>query len=84
MLRAVEGVDATAAAILADAREVAATYAEGRHPLQDDAHIRALVFDHLVSLATTLQAWARGRDNEVDFWDGLDADERRHREASGG
>jgi hypothetical protein len=67
--------------MLADAREVAATYAEGRHPLQDDAPVRALVFDHLVSLATTLQAWARRTRHEVDFWEGLDADERRQREA---
>ncbi|HYG71622.1 MAG TPA: PadR family transcriptional regulator [Actinomycetota bacterium] len=81
LLRAVEGVDATAAAILADAREVATMYAEGRHPLQGDAPVRALVVDHLVSLATALQAWARRTRHEVDFWDGLEADERKQREA---
>ncbi len=81
LLRAVGSVDATAAEILADAREVATMYAQGRHPLQDDAPIRALVFDHLVSLATTLQAWARRTRHEVDFWDELVPDERRQREA---
>jgi len=80
LLAAVEHVDATAGAILADAREVAAMYAEGRDPLRGDAHIRALVLDHLVSLATTLRAWARRTRHEVDFWDDLEADERTLRE----
>jgi len=77
LLRAIDGVDATARAILADAREVATMYAEGRHPLQGDAHVRALVFDHLVSLATTLREWARRTHHEVDFWDDLEPDDRK-------
>jgi PadR family transcriptional regulator AphA len=77
LLRAIEAVDATARAILADAREVATRYAEGRETLMGDAHIRALVFDHLVSLATTLREWARRTHHEVDFWDDLEPDERK-------
>ena len=80
LLAAVESVDATAEAILADAREVATIYAEGRDLLQGDAHVRALVFDHLVSLATTLRDWARRTRNEVDFWDDLEPDERKLRD----
>jgi PadR family transcriptional regulator AphA len=77
LLRAIDGADATARAILADARTVATMYADGTHPLQGDAHIRALVFDHLVSLATTLREWARRTHHEVDFWDDLEPDERK-------
>ena len=80
LLAAIEHVDATAEAILADAREVATVYAEGRHALQGDAHLRALVLDHLVSLATTLRAWARRTRHEVDFWDDLEPDDRKLRE----
>ena len=77
LLRAIDGVDATARAILADAREIAATYAEGRGTLEGDAHVRALVFDHLVSLAATLREWARRTHHEVDFWEDLEPDERK-------
>src|SRR4051812_9251890 len=77
LLRAIDGVDATARAILADAREVATRYAEGGDTLEGDAHVGALVFDHLVSLATTLREWARRTHHEVDFWDDLEPDERK-------
>jgi hypothetical protein len=77
LLRAIDGVDATARAILEDAHAVATMYAEGRHPLQGDAHMRALVFDHLLSLAVTLREWAKRTHHEVDFWEDLEPDERK-------
>ena len=76
LLLAIDEMDRTAAGILDDARETASAYAEAGPALSDDAHVRALVLDHLVSLATTLHEWARRSRHEVDFWDGLDADER--------
>jgi hypothetical protein len=37
---------------------VATEFLEGRHLLQDEAHIRALVFDFLWSLAGEIDRWA--------------------------
>jgi PadR family transcriptional regulator, regulatory protein AphA len=72
LLRAVDEARALAAEIHHDGREVASEYVEGRHPLQDEAHVRAIVFDFLWSLADGIHDWARRTHDEVQRWNDLD------------
>jgi DNA-binding PadR family transcriptional regulator len=72
LLRAIADARALAAEIHGNGREVAVEYVEGRHPLQDEAHVRAIVFDFLWSLANGIDDWARRTHDEVRQWDSLD------------
>jgi PadR family transcriptional regulator, regulatory protein AphA len=72
LLRAIDDARALAAKIQHDGRQVASEYVEGRHPLQDEAHVRAIVFDFLWSLADAIDDWARRNREEVQRWDDLD------------
>jgi DNA-binding PadR family transcriptional regulator len=79
LLRAIDAADRTAEGIFADARQVASMYREGIHPLQGDAHVRALVFDHLVSLGTMLRDWSDRTRREIARWDDLSPDGKLER-----
>lgn len=62
----------TAALLLADAHDVATEFSEGRHVLQDETHIRGLLFDALHSLGTALDRSSRYALEEIDRWETLD------------
>jgi DNA-binding PadR family transcriptional regulator len=72
LLRALDDAGALAAEIHRQGREVATEFLEGRHALQDEAHIRALVFDFLWSLADEIDRWSERTRAEVERWTDLD------------
>jgi PadR family transcriptional regulator, regulatory protein AphA len=71
LVRAVDDARATAAEIERVGAGVAADYLAGRHPLQAEAHVRALVFDFLWSLRGLIADWAHRTEQEVGTWDDL-------------
>jgi hypothetical protein len=79
LLRALDDASALAAEIHRQGREVATEFLEGRHLLQDEAHIRALVFDFLWSLAGEIDRWATRTRAEVEGWTDLDPEGRTER-----
>jgi len=62
----------TANLLLQDAHDVATEFSEGRHVLQDEAHIRGLLFDALYSLGVALQGSAGRALAEIDRWPTLE------------
>jgi DNA-binding PadR family transcriptional regulator len=64
----------TANLLLADAEAVATEFDEGRHVLQDEAHIRGLLFDALYSVGTALEGAAGRALEEIERWPDLDGD----------
>jgi DNA-binding PadR family transcriptional regulator len=66
--RALDQVRADANAILDVGDVVAAEYAAGTAPFQDQVHVRALVFDFLSSYALMLQGWADRAEPVVHAW----------------
>lgn len=54
-------------------------YATGRAPFQDEAHLRAFVFDFLHSFARTLEQWASRTRSEVEGWQDLSPDRKQQR-----
>jgi DNA-binding PadR family transcriptional regulator len=72
LLHALEDASSVAGEIHRQGREVAAEFVEGRHLLQQEAHIRALVFDFLWSLADEIDGWATRTRAEVEQWPDLD------------
>jgi DNA-binding PadR family transcriptional regulator len=62
----------TAALLLQDAHDVATEFSEGRHVLQDEAHIRGLLFDALYSLGVAIEGSASRALAEIDRWPSLD------------
>jgi DNA-binding PadR family transcriptional regulator len=64
----------TADLLLADAEAVATEFSEGRHVLQDEAHVRGLLFDALYSLGIALEGSAARALAEIARWPDLDGD----------
>jgi len=62
----------TANLLLADAHDVATEFSEGRHVLQNEAHIRGLLFDALHSLGVALEGSASRALAEIDRWPTLE------------
>jgi hypothetical protein len=58
LLRALDDARSLADQIHQQGRQVATEFIQGRHLLQEEAHIRALVFDFLWSLADEIDRWA--------------------------
>jgi PadR family transcriptional regulator, regulatory protein AphA len=79
LLRALEDASSLADTIHRQGREVATEFLQGRHLLQEEAHIRALVFDFLWSLADEIERWAARSRAEVEQWADLDAQGRTER-----
>ncbi len=77
--RALDRVEEDAHDILEVGRTVAGEYAEGTAPFQDQVHVRALVFDYLVTHATGMLEWVARAREALDEWPGLDDDERADR-----
>lgn len=70
--RAIDQVEQDAHDILDVGRTVAAEYQAGTAPFQDQVHVRAFVFDYLVTHATGMLAWAERTRTLVDTWPELD------------
>jgi PadR family transcriptional regulator, regulatory protein AphA len=76
LMVALEQVRADGDAILAVGRTVAAEYLAGTAPFQDQAHLRALVFDFLSSHAFMLREWADRTEEAIAAWPDLSTSER--------
>jgi DNA-binding PadR family transcriptional regulator len=72
LLSALELLNETARELLADAAAVATEFSEGRHVLQEEAHVRGLLFDCLYSLGRALESSSRAAKEEVERWATLD------------
>jgi PadR family transcriptional regulator, regulatory protein AphA len=79
MRRALDRVERDAEEILQVARPIAAEYAAGTAPFQDQVHVRAFVFDYLATHATGLLGWVQRTRTALDEWPTLDDDERAAR-----
>jgi|SRR5919197_1922588 DNA-binding PadR family transcriptional regulator len=79
MRRALDQVARDADEILQVARPIAAEYAAGAAPFQDQVHVRAFVFDYLATHATGLLGWVQRTRAALDEWPTLDDDERAAR-----
>lgn len=74
LLRAIDAATAAAHDILTTADTVATEFIEGRHLFQTEAHLRAVLFDGLVSQAQALQRWAADAQQEILRWPDLTGD----------
>jgi PadR family transcriptional regulator, regulatory protein AphA len=74
LVAAITNLNETAARLLSDGRTVAGEFAEGRHLLQDEAHIRGLLFDALWSVGQALDASSRRALEEIARWPTLEGD----------
>lgn len=70
-----------AEALLRQALEIGAEFAEGRHQFQTQVHVRALLFDYLWSFGLGLYLWADRAGAEVGRWPDMDGDEPARRRA---
>jgi DNA-binding PadR family transcriptional regulator len=75
-IEAMQTLNDTAKQLLADAEAVATEFVEGRHLLQDEAHIRGLLFDALYSLGRALEGSSGRAIEEIERWKSLDGDAR--------
>jgi PadR family transcriptional regulator, regulatory protein AphA len=71
LLRSLQEARDVAAEIRRVGTDVASDFITGRHVLQHDAHVRALVFDFLWSLSETIDSWADRSEQEVRQWPDL-------------
>src|SRR4051812_3344419 len=79
MHRALDRVARDAEEILQLAGPIAAEYAAGTAPFQDQVHVRAFVFDYLATHATGLLGWVQRTRAALDAWPELEHDERAAR-----
>jgi len=77
--RALDRVEQDAHDILDVGRTVAAEYAAGTAPFQDQVHVRTFVFDYLTTHAIGMLDWVRRTRAALDEWPDLDHDERAAR-----
>jgi len=80
-LRAIGAARARAEAMLAIGRPLAHEYIEGRHPFQDQVHVRALSFDYLYRWAELTIDWADRAAREVSGWRDTGPSTAKHRRA---
>jgi hypothetical protein len=83
LARAIDALAAAADDILATADDVAQEFSAGSHIFQDEAHLRGLLFDALVSQATAWRDWADRARNEVRRWPDIHGDPAARRRAVG-
>lgn len=76
LLAAVDRVEQDAHDILRVGRTVAAEYAAGDAPFQDEVHVRGLVFDYLTTHATGMLDWAQRTRSAIEQWPQLTDDAR--------
>src|SRR5262249_45985224 len=69
LLRAVAAVREHAEEMLAIGTPLGEEYLEGRHPQQDEVHLRALTFDYLYGWARFNRDWALRAEQELRAWD---------------
>ncbi len=81
LLRAIDAAHAAANDILITADTVATEFVEGRHLFQTEAHLRAVLFDGLVSQAQALQRWAANAQREIRRWPEVTGDPPAQRRA---
>ena len=60
---------------------LAQEYLEGRHPQQDEVHLRSLTFDYLYRWALFNRAWAQRAEAELRGWRDLEPTEGKSRRA---
>jgi PadR family transcriptional regulator AphA len=83
LIRAIDALASAADDILATADDVAQEFSTGSHIFQDEAHLRGLLFDALVSQATAWQEWSERARKEVRRWPDLHGDAAARRRAVG-
>lgn len=71
LLSNLERIRADVAEMTAYNDRVIAEYAQGRAPLQDQAHVRTLVVDFLTQFLDVTRAWADRTIAEVESWNDL-------------
>lgn len=71
LVATLEQVRADAQEMLRFGGEVKQEFVEGRNPLQDQAHIRALAVDFFISLLHTVNGWAERTLAEIEGWEDL-------------
>jgi len=74
LVAAISELNRTAALLLDDAAAVATEFAEGRHVLQDEAHVRGLLFDALYSIGTAVEGASARALEEIARWPDLGGD----------
>ena len=74
LLGAIAMLHDEASALLGDGRAVAGEFVEGRHLLQEEAHVRGMLFDALWSLGKSMQDWAARSKAEVETWPDVGGD----------
>jgi hypothetical protein len=79
LARAVEQVEADAAALIDVAGTIADEYLAGTAPFQDHVDHRAFVFDYLATHAEGMRGWAERTKKAIAAWPGLSDGERRDR-----
>lgn len=79
ILRALDQVEQDAHDVLDVGRTVAAEYAKGDAPFQDQVHVRAFVFDYLTTHATGMLGWTQRTREQLAAWDTVGDDERAAR-----
>jgi PadR family transcriptional regulator AphA len=79
LLRALDEAEAQAQELLEIGREVAGEFVDGRHLLQEEAHIRGILFDYLWSFGTTMRDWAQRTRTEVEKWNDLEGEGKTER-----
>jgi PadR family transcriptional regulator AphA len=77
--RALDQVERDAHDILDVGRTVAAEYAAGEAPFQDQVHVRAFVFDYLTMHATGMLDWVQRTRRALEEWPDLSEDLRAAR-----
>jgi DNA-binding PadR family transcriptional regulator len=83
LLRAVESARDHADAMLAVGTPLAHEYLEGRHPQQQEVHLRSLTFDYLYRWALFNRDWADRTEAELRRWRDTEPSPAKRRRALG-
>jgi PadR family transcriptional regulator AphA len=81
LLEAVASAREHAEAMLAVGTPLAQEYLDGRHPQQDEVHLRSLTFDYLYRWALFNRAWAERTEAEVRRWRDTEPNAAKRRRA---
>jgi DNA-binding PadR family transcriptional regulator len=68
LLGAIATLKEEASSLLDDGRAVAGEFVAGRHLLQDEAHVRGMLFDALWSIGKAMEQWAIRARAEAETW----------------
>jgi DNA-binding PadR family transcriptional regulator len=74
LLAAIATLNEEASSLLDDGRAVATEFVEGRHLLQNEAHVRGMLFDALWSIGTAIEEWTNRATAEAETWPDVEGD----------